>query len=178
MTRSSRIRHATAAALAAVAALVGLVPAASAHVKWFSRFSYADAPRAFADVLSARVLALAVLAAAAIGGLVVLDRRIEEMAPFRRLARWLETRRDAAAFLEIAGNDLNDTRFLRAAEELRSAMTSLQNANAAIPSANAFDKNDDDENHDDARAQLEIGAREIKAAYEAEKRATAIMAAF
>ena len=96
MTRSSRIRHATAAALAAVAALIGLVPAASAHVKWFSRFSYADAPRAFADVLSARVLALAVLAAAAIGGLVVLDRRIEEMAPFRRLARWLETRRDAA----------------------------------------------------------------------------------
>ncbi len=96
MPRSARVRHAAAAVLVATTALAALVPAASAHVKWFSRFSYTDAPRAFADVLSARILALAVLAAAAIGGLVALDRRIEETAPFRRLGRWLEARRDAA----------------------------------------------------------------------------------
>ena len=89
------------------------------------------------------------------------------------LKNWIETRRDAAAFLEIAGNDLNDSRLQRAAAELREAMVSLQNAGTLIPSANAFD-----ENEDEARTQLEAAAREISAAYEAEKRATTIMAAF
>lgn len=89
------------------------------------------------------------------------------------LKKWVETRRDAAAYLEIAGNDLNDTRLRRAAEELREAMVSLQNAATSIPSANAFD-----ENSDEARAALEAAAREISSAYKAEKRATAIMSAF
>ncbi len=89
------------------------------------------------------------------------------------LKNWIETRRDAAAYLEIAGNDLNDSRLQRAAEELRSAMTSLKNAGTTIPSSNALD-----ENTDEARAQFETAAREMKAAHEAEKRATAIMGAF
>ena len=89
------------------------------------------------------------------------------------LKNWIETRRDAAAFLEIAGNDLHDTRLQRAGAELRAAMVSLQNAANSIPAANAFD-----ENADEAQTQLEAASREVASAYEAEKRATAIMAAF
>ena len=89
------------------------------------------------------------------------------------LKNWIETRRDAAAYLEIAGNDLNDTRLQRAAEELRAAMVSLQNAQTSVPAANAFD-----ENAEEAQTQLEAASREVASAYEAEKRATAIMSAF
>ncbi len=93
--RPSALR-AAGAALATLCVGLVLAPVASAHVKWFSRFSYADAPRAFTEVLSVRVALLALLAAAAIGVLVLLDRRLDDAAPYKRLARWLDQRRDAA----------------------------------------------------------------------------------
>lgn len=47
---------------------------AEAHVKWFSDFSYEDAPRTFAQVLSPLTLGMALLSIVAIGALVVVDR--------------------------------------------------------------------------------------------------------
>ena len=86
-----------AAGLAAL--LAGLLAAAPAHahVKWFSRFSYGDPPRTFAEVAtSPLVLGLAVLAAAVIGGLVLLDRRLDTTRLYGRVTRWLDAHREAS----------------------------------------------------------------------------------
>ena len=51
---------------------------ASAHVKWFSNFSFADRPRNLQEALTPTTWALMVLSAAVLGVLVVLDRRLAE----------------------------------------------------------------------------------------------------
>lgn len=83
--------------LAALAAGLAVAPAAHAHVKWFSRFSYGDAPRGFVEVVSSPlVIGLALLAALVIGGFVLLDRRLDGTPTYRRLQRWLDDHRAAS----------------------------------------------------------------------------------
>ena len=85
------------ALLVALVTGLAVVPAAQAHVKWFSRFSYADAPRTFAEVVSSPlVLGLALLSALVIGALVLVDRRLDGTNAYRRVLRWLDDHRSAA----------------------------------------------------------------------------------
>jgi hypothetical protein len=51
---------------------------ASAHVKWFSNFSFADRPRTLQEALTPTTWALMVLSAVLLGVLVFLDRRLAE----------------------------------------------------------------------------------------------------
>src|SRR5690606_61961 len=88
------------------------------------------------------------------------------------LKKWIETRRDAAAYLDVAATDLSDKRLQRAADEFRAAIGALQNADDARPAADAFDSDPDA-----ARTALAVVAAELKAAHEAEKKATALMQA-
>lgn len=83
-------------------ALVGaaLLPGtAHAHVKWFSAFSFADRPRTLAEVLTPAFLALALLGAAAVGLLVLLDRALAGAAWYRRVDDWLARRRGAGVLV-------------------------------------------------------------------------------
>jgi hypothetical protein len=74
------------ATLIAFLLFIALPNATSAHVKWFSRFSFADPPRTLGDVITPPFLALAALSMIAIGVLVVIDRRYEH----HRLLTWVE----------------------------------------------------------------------------------------
>ncbi len=76
----------------ALAALVALAyaPDAAAHVKWFADFSFGDRPLTVREVLTPTFFGLAFLSAAAIGGLVPLDRLLGAQPWYRRLNRRLE----------------------------------------------------------------------------------------
>ncbi|HLA63650.1 MAG TPA: DoxX family membrane protein, partial [Rhodothermales bacterium] len=75
--------------------LLAFVPApAWAHVKWFSRFSFADRPLTAGEVVTPTFLALALLSVVAIGALVVLDRRLAQAAWYRRIGTTLDAYRD------------------------------------------------------------------------------------
>ncbi len=75
--------------LIAVAAAVLCPSPAQAHVKWFSDFSYGDAPNEFSDILSPTFYWLGLLSMAVIAVLVIVEQRIHRWAPFRRLEIWL-----------------------------------------------------------------------------------------
>ena len=63
----------------AVFLLAASLPAtASAHVKWFSNFSFADRPRTLQEALTPTTWVLIVLSAVVLGVLVFLDRRLAE----------------------------------------------------------------------------------------------------
>jgi hypothetical protein len=86
------------------AAAAALVPrAAHAHVKWFAEYSFADRPRSVAEVTSATFFALAVLSMAVIGAMVLLDRRLENAAGYRRVNDWLADRRENALLVMRIG---------------------------------------------------------------------------
>lgn len=68
---------------------VALPAIANAHVKWFSKFSYADRPRTLEEAISPAFLALAALSMVVIGVLVVIDRRFEQQALRQRVEGWL-----------------------------------------------------------------------------------------
>jgi hypothetical protein len=53
---------------------------ASAHVKWFSNFSFADRPRTWQEALTATTWALMALSMLALGVLVFLERRNNKLA--------------------------------------------------------------------------------------------------
>lgn len=80
-----------------------MVPsAAHAHVKWFSEFSFADQPLTVAQAATPLFLGLAALSMAVIGGMVLLDRRLENAAWYRAADRWLTDRRgDALLVMRI-----------------------------------------------------------------------------
>jgi FtsH-binding integral membrane protein len=87
-----------------VAAGAAMVPApALAHVKWFSEFSFADRPLSAAQVLTPLFFGLAVLSMVVIGGMVVLDRRLENAAWYRGVNEWLADRRDQAPLVMRIG---------------------------------------------------------------------------
>ncbi|MEX1182040.1 MAG: hypothetical protein WEF86_02315 [Gemmatimonadota bacterium] len=74
-----------------------------AHVKWFSDFSYADAPLALADVVAPALVALALLSAAVITALVPLDRRLARTAAYLQVNAWLQARRhESLTVLRVA----------------------------------------------------------------------------
>lgn len=79
---------------------------------------------------------------------------------------WIESRRDAAAYLEIAARDLKNNRLQRAAEELHTAMRALRAIETVLPSVESFN-----ENPEATRAALEEVATQLQAAHDAEKRA-------
>lgn len=79
----------------AIALGLMLVPtAAYAHVKWFSRFSYADRPRTLAEVATPAFLALALLSTVVIGALAYLDEWLRAASLAKRIDAWLERYRD------------------------------------------------------------------------------------
>lgn len=74
-----------------LAAALVLVPAiAYAHVKWFSKFSYADRPRTLAEIASPTFLALAALSTVVIGALAWGDEWLGRHALARRIDAWLD----------------------------------------------------------------------------------------
>lgn len=86
------------------ACAAALVPsAAHAHVKWFADFSFADRPLGVRDVLTPAFFALAVLSMAVIGGMVLLDRRLENAAWYRGVNQWLADRRGEALLVMRIG---------------------------------------------------------------------------
>lgn len=90
---------------AALLALTGLLFAApaSAHVKWFSDFSFRDRPLSLAEVVTPTFWALALLSAAVVGALVVLDRWLEARPFYTRFNAVFEARRaQADAILRAA----------------------------------------------------------------------------
>ena len=86
-----------AAGLAVLAAGLLAAAPAHAHVKWFSRFSYGDPPRTFAEIATEPlILVFALLAAAAMGAFVLLDRRLDGTRAYGRVTRWLDAHSAAA----------------------------------------------------------------------------------
>ena len=80
-----------AAALAT--ALAAALPApVLAHVKWFSRFSFADPPLALRAVLTPTFFALLALSMAAMVALTLLDRRLAPVRRYQQVNDWLEAR--------------------------------------------------------------------------------------
>ena len=75
---------------------VALPAIANAHVKWFSKFSYADRPRTLEEAVSPPFLALAALSMIVIGVLVVIDRRYEQQPLRQRVEGWLSVRQPYA----------------------------------------------------------------------------------
>ena len=72
--------------------LLTAVNPASAHVKWFSNFSFADVPQTIGEVLTPTFLVLGVLSAVALSVLVVIDRFLDGQNWFQRLEDWFENR--------------------------------------------------------------------------------------
>ena len=72
---------------------------ASAHVKWFADFTFTDRPLGVADVVTPTFLALAALAALAMGVLVVLDARLVNAPWYRRVVMMLERYRDRSGLI-------------------------------------------------------------------------------
>ena len=86
------------------ACAAALVPsAAHGHVKWFADFSFADRPLTAGQVMTPAFFALAALSMAVIGGMVLLDRRLENAAWYRGLNGWLADRRGEALLVMRIG---------------------------------------------------------------------------
>ena len=80
------------------------VPAtAYAHVKWFSRFNFADRPLTVREVLTPTFFALVALSMVAIGALALVDRRLAHLAAYERVNRWLTDRSDRALLVMRVG---------------------------------------------------------------------------
>ena len=89
--------------LAASAAALALPATAYAHVKWFSRFSFADRPLGVAEVLTPTFFGLAVLSMVAIGLLALVDRRLGHLGWYEAVNRWLSARSDRAVLVMRVG---------------------------------------------------------------------------
>ncbi len=75
---------------------VALPAIANAHVKWFSRFSYADRPRTLEEAVNPMFLGFVALSMIVIGVLVVIDRRYEQQPLRQRVEGWLADRQPYA----------------------------------------------------------------------------------
>lgn len=89
--------------LLVVLALVGLPTAASAHVKWFSEFSFADRPLTLTEAVTPMVVGLLALSMVVIGALVWVDRRVATSAWYERLDAWLASYRDRSLLVLRVG---------------------------------------------------------------------------
>lgn len=76
---------------------------AVAHVKWFSDFSFEDRPRTFSEVISPLFIGLTLLSAVVIGGLVLVEKRLQEVSWYNRLNDWLESYREQSLLVMRIG---------------------------------------------------------------------------
>jgi hypothetical protein len=76
---------------------------AVAHVKWFSDFSFSDRPRTFSEVISPLFISLTILSAVVIGGLVLVERRLQEVSWYNRFNGWLESHRQQSVLVMRIG---------------------------------------------------------------------------
>lgn len=86
------------------------------------------------------------------------------------LKSWVESRRDAAAFLDITATDLGNSNLQSAAEHFRESMNILEAAGRAAPAEDIFATDPEA-----ARQAMQSLAEQIGQALEAEKQATAAM---
>lgn len=77
----------------------GMALTASAHVKWFSDFSFLDQPRTYADILTPTMIGFALFSMIGISLSVFIDRRLEQWSPYEALRNWLESRRDTSTLV-------------------------------------------------------------------------------
>jgi hypothetical protein len=92
------------------------------------------------------------------------------------LQHWLTERRNAAAYLDAAGNALRQPILHTAGDSFRQSISELQMAAAALSPTDAF-TTEGTTLSDDARRRLETAATHIKAARTAEANAVAAMTA-
>jgi tetratricopeptide (TPR) repeat protein len=86
------------------------------------------------------------------------------------LGQWIESRRDAAAYLDAAAHDLGDARLQSAAEDLRTAMSTMKSIASTLPPEDAFANDPTSTRH-----TLQAIAEKITVALDAEKSATNAM---
>jgi hypothetical protein len=70
-----------------------------AHVKWFSRFSFADRPMTLAEVINPLFLGLLVLSMVVIGLLVVIDRWLTQHDTFQRFEMWMSDHKEQSTLV-------------------------------------------------------------------------------
>ncbi len=85
--------------LAGLWLVFGMALTATAHVKWFSDFSFLDRPLTFGEVLSPLVVGFAIFSALAMGIAVLLDRYLEDWSVYERIRDWLEERKDNSTLI-------------------------------------------------------------------------------
>ncbi len=86
--------------LIVTALLLATLPAtASAHVKWFSEFSFQDRPLTLSEIATPLFFALALLSIAVVSLMVWLDRRLEGTARYQRLNAWFAAYRDQSQLI-------------------------------------------------------------------------------
>ena len=90
------------AAVTGVLLMASAAPA-SAHVKWFSRFSFADPPRSLGEVVTPTFLALALLSVVVVAALVPLDLWMERREWYQGVNRWLVARSDRSRLVMRVG---------------------------------------------------------------------------
>jgi tetratricopeptide (TPR) repeat protein len=90
------------------------------------------------------------------------------------LQHWLNSRRDAAAYLDAAATRLNQPQLREAADQFLASVTALENAAALLPLSNAL-SDDGVYLTDAARRGFVMAARSIERARAAETRAVNIM---
>jgi hypothetical protein len=83
-----------------------LVSPASAHVKWFSEFSFADEPRTVSQVITPTFIALALLSVAVIVALVPIDRWLRDRRWYASVNQWLESRSDQSRLVMRVGTGM------------------------------------------------------------------------
>ena len=69
-----------------------LPPAAFAHVKWFSNFSFLDRPLSLEEVVTPLFIGLLALSTIVLGILVFVDRKIEDLPLYQQVKNWLADR--------------------------------------------------------------------------------------
>jgi uncharacterized membrane protein YphA (DoxX/SURF4 family) len=76
--------------------LLTLLPTsiASAHVKWFSDFSFLDQPVTLTQALTTTFFYLAALSLVVVVGFVLVDRQLGNLRIYQQITSWLEARRD------------------------------------------------------------------------------------
>ncbi len=77
----------------------GMALTASAHVKWFSDFSFLDRPQTFGEVLAPLVIGFVIFSALAMAIAVLLDSRLEQWSWYQRVRDWLEDRKDSSTLV-------------------------------------------------------------------------------
>jgi hypothetical protein len=90
-------------ALAILAPLLTAPIVVRAHVKWFTEFSFADAPTPLNEAITPTFLALSALTFVVLGVLVFIDRRLNTVPLYTRILNWFEARAEYAPVVMRVG---------------------------------------------------------------------------